>query len=57
MFHHHKELLVSFDDLKRIAAFAYLVELDDMGVSDFLEDFNLPSDSLHVLLVVDLLFL
>ncbi len=28
-----------------------------MGVSDFLQDFNLPSDSLHVLLVVDLLLL
>jgi len=57
MFHYHKEFLVSFDDLKYIAASAYLVELDNMGMSDFLEDFNLSCDSLHVLLIIDLLFL
>ena len=35
----------------------YLVELDDVGVTNFLEDFDFPSDSLNVLLIVDLLLL
>jgi len=36
---------------------AYLVELNDVRVSDFLENFDLASNSLYVLLVVDFLFL
>ena len=35
----------------------YLVELDDIGVSDLLENFDLPGDSFNVLLIVDLFFL
>lgn len=35
----------------------YFVELDDVGVSNFLQDFDFPSDPFHVLLVVDFLFL
>ena len=36
---------------------AYLVELDDVGVAHFLEDFDLARDPLDVLLVIDLLLL
>ena len=35
----------------------YLVELDDVWVANFLEDFDFSSDSLNVLLIVDLLLL
>lgn len=34
---------------------AYLVKLNDVRVSDFLENFYLASNSLYVLLVVDFL--
>ena len=36
---------------------SYLVELDNIGVADFLENFDLSSDPLHILLVIDLLLL
>lgn len=35
----------------------YLIELDDIGVSNLLEDLDLPRDALYVLLVLDLVFL
>lgn len=35
----------------------YLIELDDIGVSNLLEDLDLPRDALYVLLVFDLVFL
>ena len=36
---------------------SYLVELDNIRVADFLENFDLSSDPLHILLVIDLLLL
>jgi len=35
----------------------YLVELDNIGVADLLEDFYFSRDAFNVLLVVDLFFL
>ena len=37
--------------------FTYFVELDDVRVANLLQNFNLPRNSLNVLLVVDLFFL
>ena len=37
--------------------YAYLVELDHIGVSDFLKDLNLPGDSLNIFVVLYHLFL
>ncbi len=36
---------------------AYLIELDDVGMSDFFENFNFSRDSFNVFLVVDLFLL
>ena len=38
-------------------SYAYLVELDHIGVSDFLKDLNLPGDSLNIFVVLYHLFL
>ena len=38
-------------------ASTYLVELDDVGVANFFEDFDFASDAFNVFLVVDLLLL
>ena len=46
--HYHVELLFGFN---------YFVQLNDIRVSDLLEDFDLPSDSLHVFLIVDFVLL
>jgi len=35
----------------------YLVELNDVGVANFFENFDFASDPLHVLLVIDFFFL
>ena len=35
----------------------YLVELDNMGVPNFLKDFDLTGDAFNVFLIVDFLFL
>ena len=48
VFHDHVKLFFCFDDF---------VELDHVGVSDLLQDFDLSGDSLHVLLVMDFIFL
>eukprot|EP00354_Favella_ehrenbergii_P007088 CAMPEP_0170455612 /NCGR_PEP_ID=MMETSP0123-20130129/3522_1 /TAXON_ID=182087 /ORGANISM="Favella ehrenbergii, Strain Fehren 1" /LENGTH=138 /DNA_ID=CAMNT_0010718815 /DNA_START=2532 /DNA_END=2948 /DNA_ORIENTATION=+ len=48
MLHYHEELLLSLDDL---------VKLDDIGMANFLENFDLSGDPFNVLLVVDLFFL
>jgi len=45
MLHDHKQLFIGFNNL---------IELDDVGVSNFLEDFNFASNTLNVLLVVNL---
>lgn len=45
------------DHVKLFFSFNYLIELDDVWVSDLLEDFDFPCDSLDVFLVVDFVFL
>ena len=35
---------------------SYLIELDDVRVANFLQNFDLSGDSLNILLVIDLLF-
>ena len=47
-------MLIKEEDVKWSTHF---VKLDDVGVSNFLEDLNFPGDSFDVLLVIDFLFL
>lgn len=35
---------------------SYLIELDDVRVANFLQNFDLSGDSLNILLVIDLFF-
>ena len=46
--HYHVQLFFGFN---------YFVKLDDIWVSDLLQDFDLPSDSFDIFLIVDLVFL
>ena len=48
MLHDHEKLLFRLNNL---------VELDDIGVANFLQNFNFPRNPFNVLLVVDLFFL
>ena len=48
VFHDHEQLLLRLNDL---------VELDDIGVANFLQNFNFSRNPFNVLLVVDLFFL
>ena len=48
MFHDEVQIIVGFNDL---------VELNDVGVSDLLQDFNFSSDHVDVLLIGDLALL
>ena len=48
MLHDHEQFFLGLDDL---------IELDNVRMSDFLEDLDLSCDSLNILLVVDLFFL
>lgn len=48
MLHDHEEFLLSLNDL---------IELNDIGVADLLENLDLSGDSLHILLIIDLLLL
>ena len=45
------------DHVKLFFGFNYLIELNNIRVSDLLQDFDFPCDSLNVFLVVDLVFL
>ena len=46
--HDHEKLLLSLNNL---------VELNDIRMANLLQNFDLPSDTLHVFLIVDLLLL
>lgn len=48
MLHDHEKLLLRLNNL---------VELDDIGMANFLQNFNFPRNPFNVLLVVDLFFL
>ena len=45
------------DHVKLFFSFNYLRELNDIWVSYLLEDFDFPSDSLDIFLIVDLVLL
>lgn len=42
------------DHIKFFFRFNNFIELNDVGVPNFLEDFNLSGDSLDIFLIVDL---
>ena len=44
------------DHVKLFFSFNYLIELNDIWVSYLLEDFDFPSDSLDIFLIVNLVF-
>jgi hypothetical protein len=48
MLHDHEEFFLSLNDL---------VELDDVGVADLLENLDLSRDPFHILLIIDFLLL
>ena len=45
--HDHVKFFISLDDF---------IKLDNVGVPNFLEDFYLPGDSLHIFLILNLVF-
>lgn len=48
VFHDHEQFLLSLNDL---------VELNYIGMTNLLQNFDLSSDALHIFLVIDLFFL
>ena len=66
VFHDHEQLFLGFDNLRQSRINTefetrelrtYLIKLDDIWVSHFLEDFDLTCDPLYIFLVMNLLLL